>query len=350
MRRHPKYKIKENDTISSITQLFDVEEAIWLRYHNNACPLGQIIQDNKIPKYLTEIFLLPELWEKESELNRKISNVENIQNSKVGFGIDNSIYIKKTPIKRVYRSKIEYPQSRTRVDYEIYTEGLQRLPQAIVVKFHKKNFFINTLQPDMIMDEVAVKSAEGIYPIFLSIDYLKGVKEILNRKEILEAWQTTQKSIKKEYTGQVIDNYLMRTEDVLQSDKITYELINNDIFFALFTHSIYGAYTDSLRYNSQMRLSTGSYNSALNFKGEQWIEPLYNNVGGVFVYFKGYAEGIDNITKMNTLFELNIEYNLEFENFSIKDIIAEIAKLDANRREILMKANIHQLREYETNN
>lgn len=142
----------------------------------------------------------------------------------------------------------------------------------------------------------------------------------------------------------------MRTEAVLQSDKITYELINNDIFFALFTHTIYGAYTNSLRYNSQMRLSTGSYNSALNFKGEQWIEPLYNNVGGAFVYFKGYAEGIDNITKMNTLFELNIEYNLEYENFSIKDIIAEIAKLDADKKEILLKANIHQLREYETNN
>lgn len=59
----------------------------------------------------------------------------------------------------------------------------------------------------MIMDEVAVKAAEGIYPICLSIDYLKGVKDILNRKEILEAWQTTQKSIKKEYTGQIIDNY-----------------------------------------------------------------------------------------------------------------------------------------------
>lgn len=55
---HPKYKIKEGDTIQTITRLFEVEESVWLRYHNNMCRLNHIIRDH-IPSELKEIYLLP---------------------------------------------------------------------------------------------------------------------------------------------------------------------------------------------------------------------------------------------------------------------------------------------------
>jgi hypothetical protein len=349
--RHPKYKIKQGDTLQSITQIFGVEQDVWTRYHNNMCRLDHVIRD-VLPRHLEEIYLLPELWEKESSLNKIqfLSGINDIEYKKVKFGIDNSIYIRQIPTIRTYRLKIIYPQKNSRIDCEVITKGLKIIPQNVMMSFDKKKIFINGLEPDMVIDEVAVKASEGIYPICLSINYINKTQKVLNLIEIQESWKRTKELIKKEYTGRIIDSYLNRTEDNLTEEKVTCKLIDNDIFFGLFTHSIYGSYTKELKFKTEMRMSLGNINSTLNFKGEQWINPEYNHLGGVFVYFKGYAKGFDMKSGTEAYFELNVEYNLQYETFSIKDIIADINMIKEGEKTPVMQATIYQQRIYETNN
>lgn len=78
---HPKYKIKPNDTLQSITKLFGVKEGVWKMYHNNMCRLDDIIRDT-LPKHLDEIYLLPELWNKEKGLNNIDRSVHTIFDEK----------------------------------------------------------------------------------------------------------------------------------------------------------------------------------------------------------------------------------------------------------------------------
>lgn len=344
-RQHPKYIVKIGDTLENISEKFGVEESVWKTYHNNMCRLDDIISD-KLPKGVQYIYLLPELWNCQAKINEKQKD-DATKSRNVKFGLDNSIWIKKIPKKRVYRVKIEYLQRKSSIDYEIEAESAPSVEDCLTIKFSKSQYYINSLMPDMVLDEVAVKVADSIYPFFLDLNYSKEYRHIRILEDTYNTWIKKKNEIKKEYIGKIVENYLDRTEASLFSQDLTYKVLNNDVFFGLFTHSIYGGYGDNLMVDSNIRLSLGSYNSALNFKGKQSIESKYNNIGGVFLYFKGHANGVDAKTNKTVQFELNIEYNLEYNTFSIKDIICEIFVIDQQSRKKIVNVSIYQLRNKE---
>jgi hypothetical protein len=59
---HPTYKIQKGDTIERISERFGVEASVWRKYHNEICPITDMISSYILPS-VKEIYLLPELWE-----------------------------------------------------------------------------------------------------------------------------------------------------------------------------------------------------------------------------------------------------------------------------------------------
>lgn len=308
---HPKYKIDQGDTLQSITEIFGVELDKWKRYHNNMCRLDDIIMD-ALPKHLTEIYLLPELWDKVQELNRISHLQKKISNSpsKVIFGYDETLFLK--PISRIkkYGVKIliQKGEITKSIKYEIDLKWLGVEDDNHIVELSKISaVFIDDVQPDLIMDRLATEIFGKIYPISLSLNRKGQIADIYNFNDIQLRWENVQNEIRKGRKGEWIEKYIKLTGKSFLNKKIFLEkLLTNWHLHSLFL-GIHQTYTRKY-----------FIENIISFPMVQGIEPIqYNTKQEVSQYLDNYGMIQVKITgkSIDQRSIKDIEYKLNVPNF-----------------------------------
>lgn len=279
--------------------------------------------------------------EKQFLKSEKKEVLASTQSGKVHWGAKNSLYLQDLPL-RVYRVLIKYPLSSSQINYEITAQGRGTAQNITRIRFQKDRFFVNGHSPDRVADELAILTTRALYPLELHIDYNTRKQKIINRKEIQNNWNKLVPYLEREYGGALLELYKHTIEEQLADDRrFRKSLFSNDLFFSLYCHSLYGEYSSDLDRESSLWFNIGEYNRPLLFKGKQWVEKEYNQVGGVFLHFHGQA------ISAGVRYELEVEYNLEKQRFTIKDILATLFRIKEGHKEPLTEVSIWQQREKE---
>lgn len=124
----------------------------------------------------------------------------------------------------------------SRVSFEVHVENVSMLSDG---SYHfrisrAEDVFIDHYEPDMVIDEIAVKCSNFIYPIDIQVsaEGLWTGKTI--HAELLKRWPDFKKKMLDEYAGGYIIHYLNKMEENIVDPKKFAKSLEKDVFIALF--------------------------------------------------------------------------------------------------------------------
>lgn len=263
--RHPKYTIKPEDTLQSITKLFGVEVDIWKRYHNSMCRLDDIIRD-ELPKHLGDIYLLPELWEKEISLNHtSINNEEAGHNVTRGGGVQSkkseqklltnwAIYPRWNYLNHAYwfRYILEEGASRTEIRYKIHVCNLAQESEDTTLCLINRvsDVYINDELPNLCMDELAYETGKVFYPMVIEITKKSEWVALRNYEQIQNNWiNTVRPYVELRFGGEIGEKYLARIDKAIGRKDEVEEIFRNELFIRFYFNTFYHSYSPEFEIN-----------------------------------------------------------------------------------------------------
>ena len=245
-KTHHTYKIKEDDTIQIITERFGVDKDVWIKYHNKHCRLEHIIRE-KIPPYTEEILLLPELWNREYELNQvQELKTETSQNIRTGY---ERTLLMRSRIKALNYGVILSLFNNDKVNtikYEVSIRWISKIANNYVIDVNKiSKTYINDKELDLMAEELAIKTASALYPLELIVTPKNEIIGINNFKEIQNRWIKVKEKIRDYYENEILEKYLQQNDLVIMDpdDGLLLNCLQkNDWFIHGFFNKIYQTY------------------------------------------------------------------------------------------------------------
>lgn len=308
-KHHLKYKIKKDDTIQRITVLFGVEEDVWIRYHNNMCRLDDVIRDT-LPKHLEEIYLLPDLWEKEQDLNKSI--IENISDNvpkKNMFGYNNTLIMKLCPNKFTYKVSIRLENNNQNnvVEFCASVKWIQKEDLLYNIQIDKltETYKINGQEADLVADELAIKAASCLYPLNLLVTRQDGIIGINNIDEIQKRWLDVRKNMLNYNEGEIIEKYLRITEKSIKDEEALLLSLKNDWFLYAYFNRIYQTYTSEYVIENFIKVPLIFNTDGVEYNIQQKIDKDLDEKGCMNIAMKGNVSDLRSITDL----ENKLNYN-----------------------------------------
>ncbi|WP_264551514.1 LysM peptidoglycan-binding domain-containing protein [Flavobacterium sp. N2038] len=336
------YKIKKGDTLASVARDLGIEADELRWYHNMYCEIPDLIEAD-FKGYLEFLILAPEkpIDAPKEEIEKKLQKVSLASIYKLPFIAEK--------INKEY--KVQYT---TVVGDEVDT-----LETEVSVKWlasDKNNFhlfeinrgviYINNAIPDTVMDELAAKTAEVIYPLKIVVDESGKWVDIYNYDEIERRWKDTKNAILDYYEGEVTDNYIEHTEYALESAETLLKSLASDYFLRTFFNGIHVGYTSRYTFQNEVFFPLEKDEES-KFEVEQKIDPVLDESNLVRVEQQG--DYVDSGSEASFGFEpwkgkfkalylldehsyciekINLECNIEYD-----EIIKVIIQIESFKKE-----------------
>lgn len=274
---HPKYIIQQGDALQTITQRFGVAEDIWKQYHNNMCRLDDVIKD-ALPQHLKEIYLLPELWEREPGFNSASANNEAAA-FKIKEGIQNkdnkrqlltswAVYPRADSLNHAYwfRYIIEDEETETEIRYKILVRYIQQEKEntSLYLIHRISGVYINDDLPTLCMDELAYETGQVFYPMVVEVDEKAQWVALRNYQQIKKNWfNTVRPSVGLRFAGDIGLKYLARMDKVMESKDRMEEILKKDLFFRFYFGTFYHSYSQQFETDRVLEFHAGNSSPVL---------------------------------------------------------------------------------------
>ncbi|MFV0332155.1 MAG: hypothetical protein ACK5KL_20385 [Dysgonomonas sp.] len=303
-KTHPKYKVKDGDTLQRITILFGVEESIWSRYHNNMCRLDNVIRDH-LPKHLEEIYLLPELWDKEEELNKskEDNKISDDKRRKAILGYNNSLPRNKSNSILNYAVvlKISSFGEENTIRYKASLRKRTSDQDNCIIEFNKiSETLINNEYPDLVAEQLAAKTAKALYPVEVALNRQNEILGINNYSEIIKRWEVTKKNIRKYYEGATLEKYLSLNDKSYASEENMITAFGNDWFLHGYFDNIYGTYGMMRSFSEKIKVPFLFDSGGVEFTATRSISEFLNDQQKISVKIDGYFSDERSVTDLDS--------------------------------------------------
>jgi len=158
------------------------------------------------------------------------------------------------------------------IQYIINVDYLESLESDYHCKFSRKQFFINGKQPTRLIDTLAEKCMNAIYPIHFRTNSYGLIREVLNFDEIKERWQLKQKTLISAYQGEFVENYFSQINRSFESKDTLLKAMQRELFYSLFSFQMEAATTrDNQMEHVDYKLPIYPYRLPVEFIGNQKI-------------------------------------------------------------------------------
>lgn len=327
---HPKYEIKEGDTIQIITERFGIGKDVWLRYHNNMCRLDQVIRDI-LPNDLGEIYLLPELWNNAGILNapEPLASEYN-ENTPIVLHNRNVLFFVPVNINNKYGVVLNL--GKDQIHYEIECKYIGKIAEDIFqIELNRTQVYINNQEPDLKLYELADQMAKAVYPLVLNIDKNRKIIRINNHDEILLRCEDARKKMSQYYVGEKAEKYLEIFGRNCSNPVALINRIEQELFFQLYFLPIQGIYNDQNEKKIQYT-HISSMNDITIYNLNIKLEPVYTRWNKI-------VANIESDEQENATTCFKVEYLLYPEDHSIFEIKGHLMYKgrDANMRTTYFK-------------
>jgi len=281
--KHRTYKIRKGDTLQSVVRELGVDAQELRRHHNIYCRIPDLIEAD-FKSHLELLILPPE--KKEAKTNDEIEK----KRRKVSFGNDYRLHF--SPERTNENYKVQYTSE---VGDEVDVTEMNVNVKWLAVDKNKYHLFeinrtadiyINGKVPDTIMNELAAKIAEVLYPLEIVVDELGKWVAVYNLNEIEGRWGKIKNEILDYYEGEVVETYIEQIEYALESSDTLSELLASDYFLRAFFNGIHVAYTTNYSFENELTFPLEKNKESI-FKVEQKVATHLDDDGLIKVEQKG---------------------------------------------------------------
>ena len=192
------YAIQKEDTLQKVAQELGIAPQELRRYHNIYCDIPDLIEAD-FPGHL-KVLLLPPT---EEEATAKPSIVTKPR--KVSFINEHTLPFLPAGSKKKYNVQyvLENGEEKDIIHFEASVKWIAVDPKG----FHffeidrLSKTYINNSEPDTMLEELAAKTAEILYPLQIIVDVTGKWIDIHNYKQILARWENKKREILDYYEG-----------------------------------------------------------------------------------------------------------------------------------------------------
>ncbi|AOM78346.1 hypothetical protein [Pedobacter steynii] len=130
-------------------------------------------------------------------------------------------------------------ERQSRVSFEVHVENVGVLSDG---SYHfrvnrDKHIFIDDYEPDLVIDEIAVKCSEFIYPLDIQVSAEGVWTGRTIHAELIKRWPDFKQKMLDEYNGGYIVHYLNKMEENVLDHKKFSKALEKDLFLTLFFRS-----------------------------------------------------------------------------------------------------------------
>jgi len=304
------YKIKKGDTLLSVAQNLGIEPYLLRSYHNRFCPSIKDLIEADFPGHLEYVILASEkieLTDDEKEKGREkihhgdgpftlsLNNAQINNSYGVVYTIENGKQTNtvKQHINVKWRAKNENGFSF----FEVSRIG---------------NIYINDTRANSMVEEIAEKASDALYPLLIVVDETGEWVYINNFSQIEERWQEAKNQIRKYYKGNDVEKYFSIYDRNLEDSDTLYLSLSKDWFLNAFFNEIHVQYPSSLSIQKDIDFPLMAKSDNLNFKVNQKLDDHYDVDNFLVIDINGKL--YDDRNKTNFERELNLpvkEYSEE---------------------------------------
>lgn len=303
------YTIKKGDTLKSIAKDLNLDIEELKNYHNNKSSLNDRLPFSGIPEHLKGIIIPHEGFGLKNGQEVWLGNGEPIRVEQIryngdlscSFFIGNWSYgIVKTIKNGENTQTISYT-----VNLKYYvTDDIRYVSVAMM-----SDIFINDTEPDLIVDEFAVKCTKVLYPLIVELDRNGTLNTIENHNDILERWKKTKKELSKYYKGEVAEQYLQNFENVIKEKALLLHYLQNDWFFYFYFDNIYEGY-NNYKKEYIKKVSIIPFTTGVDYQVTQTLYPYLKN-NHISIESNGYCADKRDIDDLENKYHFPTNYNQE---------------------------------------
>lgn len=243
------YKIEKGDTLQNVAQKLGVEARELRRYHNAYCLISDLIEDD-FKRYSKFLILAPEkkALEINDTIDKKLRQVSLGKNNKLPF-LPKRIS-KDYSVQYTFESggKIDKIEKAVRIKWIAFDVNKYHLFEIN----RSSNIYINDKLPDSMINELAFKTVEVLYPLKIIVDEFGKWIDIYNYIEIQRRWKKTKSEILDYYEGEVVKAYIKHTERVLENSERLLESLRSNYFLNIFFNGIHVEYTADYEFQNNL--------------------------------------------------------------------------------------------------
>jgi hypothetical protein len=315
-----KHPIKENDTIESVAQHFDITTNYLQLVHNLNVDVYDKIKNISgfFPSHLKEIFI-------DENTYQNFIERENEKRPK------NSPILEYKPIKNKTIYNVFYTfsddEEQTSISFQTSIEGLENNPKinGFIVQIDRTSItLLNNEEPELVIDELALATAKVIYPLQIILNYRGKFVGVNNYEEIVKRWEIVKENIRDNFESEQTENYIISTEATLQSKETLLASLKKDWFLNAYFSEIYINYYSKYKINSKIHFPVITDFEDFEYKIVQEMNKYSDDESQLTI---SQAGQIDNETNENNedLIPINgsfeSKYLLDPINKSIKNVM-----------------------------
>lgn len=263
------YKIQKGDTLTSVAQDLGVEADELRWYHNMYCEIPDLIEAD-FKSYSKFLILAPEKYieERKEKEEKKGQKVTLASNHILPFVADRINKDYKVQYTTVFGDQVDTIEMEASVKWLATDKNSFHL-----FEINRDAIKVNNEVPDTMMDELAAKTAEVLYPLKIVVDDTGKWIAVYNFDEIENRWKDTKEAILDYYEGEVVENYIEHTDYALESSDSLFKLLASDYFLRTFFNGIHFGYTANFSFKNEVFFPLEKDEES-KFEVEQKINPL----------------------------------------------------------------------------
>ena len=288
-------KISRGTTLEELANFFNLTKEQLKRYHNTYCPLDDLI-GHDIPNHVTIIYVPPE----DKELREKIFNPNS--GNFIRYKSKNTLENKKSYQKRygIIQKTFHNDKEKLKIHYE--TE-IKKTNTNIEIIRHP--VYVNRQKPDLIVEQIADKVGNILYPLQLGLNENGSIKEIINFKEIDIRWRKLKPDLEDYYKGETAEDIIKKIENQLKSKSRTLNKIKDSLFYLLYFIPIYEVFDENKKYTFHQGIPFVNEQKNILFEITVSINEEISKTKKIFIKVEG--KSIDNIFSNNLEESVNSE-------------------------------------------
>lgn len=296
--------IQPEDSLESIATLYQLDKNDIKFFHNNRC----ITRDQ---------ILIGITHQKELFLPRT-AVVD--KNKLVNFSTGNSIEFNPEKLDQKYGVSINIAlgEKSNELKYEAHVKWLNFENNYHFFEIDRvSKIFINDEETNNIADLLAYKVSKVLYPLQVSVDKKGKFNQVENLEVFKKRWSDITAEIYKEFEGEIVDLYLQKMQQMIESPEMISYFMKNDYFLRTLFFGIYQKFGSNYRIQGQESFPIVKNSIEPNYEIKLEIDPLKDDYDLIQI------EGKGNLNDERTNYDFINEAPFSF-------IIDENSKINTN--------------------
>lgn len=269
-------KISKGTSLKELANFFKLTEEQLKRYHNTYCPLEDLI-GHDIPEHVTLIYVPPD----DKELREKIFNPKG--GNYIKYKSKNTLENNSSFNKRygIIQKTFHNDAEKLKIHYETVVKKI-----GYSVEISRHPVYINHQRPKLIVEQIADKVGDILYPLKIETTENGIAKEISNLKEIQARWKQLKPDLEDYYKGKIAKELFERIEKQLKSKSQLLDKITDSIFYLMYFFPLYEKF-NAKKYTFQLALPFIAQSEKVLFEVTLSLDETISTTNKFFIKAEG---------------------------------------------------------------